>query len=135
MFMHAHAYVRSILYILIYMLFGTFLIVSLSFFLSFSPSYVSCVMAPKCKSTPSQNPFRSRPSSSSSPSNPTPSHIWSCDEKVKLYFLENFSQRGIHLESQVILSYFFDTDLPTVIHSRDWESLYGVPVTCPSMII
>ena len=34
MFMHAHAYVRSILYILIYMLFGTFLIVSLSFFLS-----------------------------------------------------------------------------------------------------
>ena len=34
MFMHSHAYVPSILYILIYQLLGTFLIVSLSFFLS-----------------------------------------------------------------------------------------------------
>ena len=34
MFMYSHAYVPSILYILIYQLLGTFLIVSLSFFLS-----------------------------------------------------------------------------------------------------
>ena len=34
MFMHSHAYIPSILYILIYLLFGTFLIVSLSFSLS-----------------------------------------------------------------------------------------------------
>ena len=34
MFMHSHAYLPSILYILIYLLFGTFLIVSLSFSLS-----------------------------------------------------------------------------------------------------
>ena len=30
---------------------------------------------------------------------------------------------------------FADTDLPTVIHSRGWESLCDVPVTCPSMLI
>ena len=35
----------------------------------------------------------------------------------------------------VILSNFSDTDLPTVIHSRGWESLCDIPVTCPSMII
>ena len=34
MFMHSHAYVPSILYILIYLLLGTFLIVSVSFSLS-----------------------------------------------------------------------------------------------------
>ena len=30
---------------------------------------------------------------------------------------------------------FFDTNLPTVIYSRGWESLCGVLVTCPSVII
>ena len=39
------------------------------------------------------------------------------------------------MERQVVLSDFLDTDLPTVTHSRGWESLCGVPVTCPSMII
>ena len=39
------------------------------------------------------------------------------------------------MERQVILSDFFDTDLPTVIHSRGWESLCDVLVTCPSMLI
>ena len=33
------------------------------------------------------------------------------------------------------MSNFFDIALPTVIYSRGWESLYGTPVTCPSMII
>ena len=39
------------------------------------------------------------------------------------------------MECQVILSDFFDTDLPTVIHSRGWESLCDISVTCPSMLI
>ena len=30
---------------------------------------------------------------------------------------------------------FSDTDLPDVIHSRGWESLCDVPVTCPSVLI
>ena len=50
-------------------------------------------MAPKCKSTPSQNPLRSRASSSF---DPTPSHIWFHDEDAKKDFSENFSQQGVH---------------------------------------
>ena len=33
------------------------------------------------------------------------------------------------------MSDFSDTDLPTVIHSRGWESLCDVLVTCPSVLI
>ena len=101
-------------------------------FLPLSLVYVSCVMAPKRKNTPSQNPLRSEASTSS---DPTPSHVWFCDEKSKSDFFENFSRRGIHSEHQVILSDFSNTDLPTVIHSRSWESLCDVPVTCPSVLI
>ena len=89
-------------------------------------------MAPKCKSTPSLNPFHSGASTSS---DPTPSHVWFRDEKAKSNFLENFSQGGFHSEHQVILLDFFDTNLPTVIHSREWESLCDVQVTCPSVLI
>ena len=103
---------------------------SLSFSLSFILS-VSCSMAPKCKSAPSRNPLHSRASTSDS----TPSHIRFCDEKANMDFSENFSRRGIHLERQVILTDFFDTNLPTIIYSRVWESLCGIPVTCPSVII
>ena len=71
-------------------------------------------MAPKCKSTPSQNPLRSGASSS----DPTPSHVKFRDEKAKLDFSENFSRRGIHSKRQVVLLDFSDTDLLTVIHSR-----------------
>ena len=110
---------------------GTFLILSLSLSLSLSLVLV-CSMAPKRKSTPSQNPLRSRASSSS---NPTPSHVWFRDDKARKDFLENFCRWGIHSECQVILSNFFYTDLPIVIHSRGWESLCDIPVTCPSMII
>ena len=39
------------------------------------------------------------------------------------------------MERQVILSDFSDTNLPTVIYSRDWESLYDISVMCPSVII
>ena len=45
------------------------------------------------------------------------------------------SRRGIHSESQVILSDFADIDLPSVIHSRGWESLCDVPVTCSLVLI
>ena len=134
MFMHSHAYVPSILYILIYLLFWYFSDY-LPLFLSFSPFYVSCVMAPKRKSIPSWNPLHSEESSSSSPSDPTPSHVWFLDEKAKSDFLENFTWRGIHSDCQVVLSDFSDIDLHTVIHSRGWESLCGVSVTCPFMII
>ena len=91
-------------------------------------------MAPKCKSTSSWNPLRSRASTSSN-TNPTPSSIRFCDKKACKDFLENFSRQGVHSERQVILSDFFDTDLPTIIHSRGWESLCDVPVTCPSVLI
>ena len=89
-------------------------------------------MAPKRKSAPSRNPLRSGASSSS---NPTPSSIRFRDEDARKAFLENFSQRGIHSERRVILADFADTDLPTVIHSRGWESLCDVLVTCPSVLI
>ena len=39
------------------------------------------------------------------------------------------------MERQVVLLDFSDTDLPTIIYSRGWESLCGILVTCPSMII
>ena len=75
---------------------------------------VSCVMAPKRKSTPSRNPLRF---GASTFSDPTPSHAWFHDEKAKSDFFENFSRRGVHSERQVILSKFSNTDLPIVIYS------------------
>ena len=39
------------------------------------------------------------------------------------------------MEHQVVLSDFFDTDLPSVIHSKGWESLCDIPVTCPLVLI
>ena len=41
----------------------------------------------------------------------------------------------IHSERQVILLDFADTDLPSVIHSRGWESLCDVSVTYPLVLI
>ena len=89
-------------------------------------------MAPKRKSTLARNPLRS---SASSSSDPTLSYIWFRDDDAFKAFSENFSKRGIHSERQVILTDFADTDLPFVIHSRGWESLCDVPVTCPLMLI
>ena len=128
-----HMYLQVSLFVILYLVwrFSDYLSLSPSHFVS----YISCVMAPKRKSIPSLNPLRSGASSSSSPSDPTPSHVWFCDEKAKSDFLENFSRRGIHSECQVVLSDFSNTDLPTVIYSRGWESLCGAPVTCPSVII
>ena len=89
-------------------------------------------LAPKRKSTPAWNPLRSGASSSSDPS---PSTVRFHDDDAFKAFSENFSRRGIHLERQVILSDFADTDLLSVIHSRGWESLCDVPVTCPFVLI
>ena len=87
---------------------------------------------PKLKSTPARNPLHSRASSSS---DPTLSHIRFRDDDAFKVFSENFSRRGVHSECQVILLNFSDTDLPTVIHSRGWESLCDVSVTCPLVLI
>ena len=122
-----HAHIPSFLYILILICLVLFC-VSLS--LSLSLVLVGS-MAPKWKFALSRNPFRSGASSFNS----TPSHVRFRDEKAKSDFSEKFSRRGIHLEHQVILSDFFNTDIPTVIYSRGWESLYGIPVTCHSVII
>ena len=89
-------------------------------------------MAPKRKSTPARNPFHSGASSSSDPS---PSNVWFRDDDAFKAFSENFSRRGIHSKRQVILSDFADTDLPFIIHSRGWESLCDVPVTCHLVLI
>ena len=126
MLMHFHAYIPPFLYIHILICVGAFLCKTPSLFLS-----ISCSMAPKRKSTPSQNPLCSGVSSSDS----TPSHVRFRDEKAKLDFMKNFSQHGIHSERQVILLDFSNTDLPTVIHSRGGGSLCDIPVICPSVII
>ena len=89
-------------------------------------------MAPKRKSIPARNPLRSDASSSSDPS---PSNVRFCDDDAFKAFSENFSRRGIHSECQVILSDFADTDLPSVIHNRGWESLCDIPVTCSLVLI
>ena len=90
-------------------------------------------MAVKRKSASSQDPLRSRASTSSS--YPTPFSIRFRDENARKDFSENFSRRGVHLECRIILADFTDTDLPHVIHSRGWESLCDVPITCPSVLI
>ena len=131
MFMHFPC-IRIIfsLYLLYLKFLGTFLIVFLSLPLFLFTLVVS--MTPKRKSTPARNPLHSGASSSS---DPTLSHIWFRDDDAFKAFSENFSRRGIHLERQVILSDFADIDLLTVIHSRGWESLCDVPVTCPPVLI
>ena len=89
-------------------------------------------MAPKRKSTPARNPLHF---SASSSSDPTLSHILFRDDDAFKEFSENFSRRGIHSKRQVILTDFADTDLPSVIHSRGWESLCDISVTCPLVLI
>ena len=134
---HFHAFpcIRTLysIHFDIILLLRTFLIVSFLLTLSLSLLFaLACFMAPKCKSTSSRNLLCSRASTSS---DPTHFSVWFDNEKAKSDFFENFSRRGIHLERQVILSDFSDTDLPTVIHSRGYESLCDVPVTYPSVLI
>ena len=127
----SHAYV---LYFSIYLLYlnciGDSLIVS---FFPLSILFTLVVsMAPKRKSTLARNPLHSDASSSS---NSAPFSLWFCDDDAHKAFSENFSRCGIHFERQVILVDIADTDLPTVIHSRGWELLCDVPVTCPLVLI
>ena len=112
-----HTYLQVFIYFYIFCLVGAFLIVFLSPSLFLA---LVCTMTPKCKSTPSQNTLHFRASTSSS-FDPTPSYVRFCDEKAHKDFLENFSRRGIHLEHQVILSDFSDTNLLIIIHSRGWS--------------
>ena len=89
-----------------------------SFFLSPLYLLVTLVvsMAPKHKSTSTRNPLHYGASTSSDHAPLTP-HFRN-DDAHKV-FTENFSLRGIHSKYQVILGHFADTDLPTVIHSRE----------------
>ena len=89
-------------------------------------------MTPKPKSTPARNPLHS---GASSLSDPTLSHIRFRDDDAFKAFSENFSRRGIHSERHVVLSDFADTDLPSIIQSRGWESLCDILVTCPLVLI
>ena len=89
-------------------------------------------MAPKRKPTPVWNPLHFGASSSS---DSTCLSFRFRDDDAHKAFSENFSRRGIHSERQVVLSNFSDTNLPSVIHSKGWESLCDVPVTFPLMLI
>ena len=88
-------------------------------------------MAPKRKSTPAQNPLHSDASSSF---DSAPLSLQFRDDDAHKAFMENFS-RCVHLERQVILADFANIDLATVIHSREWESLCDIPITCPLVLI
>ena len=110
-YMHTYLHFFTFLYTTVLILFK----LSLSLSPSISLSCISCFMAPKRKSTPSQNPWRS---SASSSFDPTPSHVRFQDEKAMSDFSKNFCRRGIHSKRHVVLSDFSDTDLPIVIHSK-----------------
>ena len=124
-----HMYVFSHIPIIVNC-FGTFLIV----FFSLPLLLVTLVvfMAPKHKSTPARNTL---PSGAFSSSDHVPLSLLFHNDNAYKAFTENFSRRGIHSEPRVILGHFADTDLPTIIHSREWESLYDEPVTCPLVLI
>ena len=131
MFMHFPC-IRTPFHIFLWYLncFRAFLIVS---FFPLSILFMLVVsMAPKRKSTPARNPLCSGASSSS---DSAPLSLRFHNDDAHMAFSENFSRRGIHSERQVILANFADTDLPTVIHSRGWESLCDVSITCPLVLI
>ena len=116
MFMHSHAYVPSIVYILIYQLLGTFLIVPLPFFLSLLLTLVvswHLRVSPLCPRTLF-----------------VPKHL------LPLFLLTPLPlPSGSVMRRPNQLLDFYDIDLSTVIYSQGWESLYGASITCPSVII
>ena len=107
--------------------FSDCLFLSLSFLFTLVVS-----MAPKRKSTLFRNPLRSGASSSS---NPTPSHFGSVMRMPEMTSWRTFLDEVFIRNAESFLADFADTDLPNVIHSRGWESLCDVPVTCTSMLI
>ena len=123
MFMHFPC-IHSLLFNIldIFEFFGAFLIV---YFFSLSILFTLVMsMAPKHKSTPARNPLHSGASSSF---DSAPLSLRFRHDDAHKAFSENFSRRGIHLERQVVLSDFSDTDLPSVIHSGGWEPLCDFP--------
>ena len=127
----SHTYVLHFNILAIFELFRSFSD-CLFFFLHLFLFTLVMSMALKRKSTPTWNPLRSGASSSS---NSAPISLRFHDDDTHKAFLENFSKHDIHSERQVILADFVDTDLPDVIHSRGWESLCDVPVTCLLVLI
>ena len=131
---HVHAFscicTFNSLYFDIHCAVGTFLIVSFSFHLLLVTLVVS--MAPKHKSTLDRNPLHFGASSSS---NHAPFSLRFCNNDTCKAFSKDFSWRGIHSERRVVLGQFADTDLPTVIHSQEWDFLCDEPVTCPLILI
>ena len=122
---HVHAFPMHM-----YFLFNIFDIIDVAWDFSdcslFLPLFLFTLivsMAPKRKSTLARNPLCSGAFSSSDPS---PSNVQFRDDDSFKAFLENFSRRGIHLERQVVLLDFADTDLPSVIHSKGWKSLCDI---------
>ena len=89
-------------------------------------------MAPKRKSTSAWNLLHS---DASLFSDSAPLSLQFRDDDAHKAFLENFARQDVHSERQVILTDFADTNLPTVIHSREWKSLCDVSVTCPLLLI
>ena len=124
----SHTYVLSFPYIWIASDFSDFS----SLFLPLNLFTLVMSMAPKRKSTPAQNPLRFGTSSST---NPSPSNVQFRDDDAFRAFSKNSSRRGIHSKRQVVLLDFADIDLPSVIHSRGWESLCDVPITCLLVLI
>ena len=131
---HVHAFpmhTYSLFNILVlFELLGTFLIVFLSLPLFLFTLVVS--MAPKRKSIPAWNPLHSCASSSS---DSTPLSLRFRDDDAHKAFSKKFSRWGVHSERQVILANFADTNLPTIIHNQEWESLCDVLVTYPLLFI
>ena len=123
-----------------YLIFNIFDIIDIAWdfsncFFLFLPLFLFTLvvsMAPKRKSTPARNFLRFGASSFSDPS---PSNVRFRDDDALKAFLENFSRCGIQLERQVVLSDFADTDFPSVIHNKGWESLCDVSVPCPLVLI
>ena len=129
---HTFPCIRSFfsIYFDIFELLETFLIVFLSLPLFLFTLVVS--MAYKSKSILARNPLHFGASLSSDSALLS---LWFCDDDAHKAFSENFFRLGVHLERQVILANFTDTDLPIVIHSQEWESLCDVPITCPLVLI
>ena len=126
MFMHTYPFFSIFLFWVVMVCF-----VYLSISLSLSHSNRLC-MAPKRESTPTQNPFHSRSSSST---NLPPLHVQFRDEESHQDFSKNFSKHGLHPEHHVILLNFVDTTLPNVSHTQGWESLCEIPLRCPIVFI
>ena len=127
----SHAYVQSFQYIWYYWCCLRLFWLSFLFLPLFLFTLVVS-MAPKCKSTPARNPLCFGASSSFDPS---PSNVQFRDDDAFKAFSENFFRRGIHSKCQVVLSDFANTDLSSIFHSKVWESLCDIPVTCPLVLI